>query len=264
MKNSPITTVFVFFVGLWCATSTLAQGLSLSTQTENSVGVSLSHYKYKEPGFMSLQANVLGIDYAGTYAFAPQWPQTQQTWFVRGELAYKTGRADYESTNGLSIAGTENWYGEVRALVGRDVQLGQSVLSPYIGMGLRQLHNDLRTENTLGYRRITRYLTLPIGVFHKQQWSQDSLLVTHLEYLHLVQGTHWAKLSDSSPFSSDVKLKQPKGQGIRAGALWRFDNWSMGPTFTYWKIDRSDPSGQIAVEPPNQTVEIGLKLNYLF
>ena len=263
MKYSATQHILVFCVGLSCATSTLAQGLSLNTQTENSVGVSLSHYKYKEPGFMSLRAKVMGIDFAGTYAFGPEWPQTQKTWFVRGELAYKTGRADYTSPRS-SIDGTENWYGEARALVGRDVQLGQSVLSPYIGLGLRQLHNDLRSENTLGYRRITRYVTLPLGVLHKQKWSQDSVLVTHLEYSHLVQGTHWAKFSDSSPFSSDVKLKQPKGQGIRAGALWRFDNWSMGPTLTYWNIDRSDPSGQTAVEPSNQTVEFGFKLNYLF
>jgi len=264
MKNSTQTTIFVFCIGLGCATSSLGQGLSLNTQTENSVGVSLSQYKYKEPGFMTLQAKVLGIDYVGTYAFAPQWPQKQQTWFLRGEMAYKTGQANYKSNNGISISDTENWFVEVRALVGRDVQLGQSVMSPYIGLGLRHLHNDLRAENTLGYRRVTRYFTMPFGVLHKQQWSPDSVLVTHLEYLHLVQGTHWAKFSDSSPFSSDVKLKLPRGHGIRAGALWRFNSWSMGPTLTYWNIDRSDPSGQTAVEPANQTIEFGLKLNYLF
>jgi hypothetical protein len=131
-------------------------------------------------------------------------------------------------------------------------------------LGLRQLHNDLRAENTLGYRRITRYVTLPIGVSHKQKWSKDSVLVTHLEYLHLVQGTHWAKFSDSSPLSADAKLKQPKGHGIRVGALWRFDNWSMGPSVTYWNIDRSDTMGQIWMEPSNQTIEIGFKLNYLY
>jgi hypothetical protein len=263
MKNSTNHHLWVYCVGLLCATSTLAQGQSLTTQTENSVGLSLSNYEYKEPGFMSLRAKVMGIDYAGTYAFTSQWPQTQQTWFVRGELAYKTGSADYTSPR-TSIDGTDTWYAEARALVGRDVQLGQSVLSPYIGLGLRQLHNDLRAENTLGYRRITRYVTLPIGVSHKQKWSKDSVLVTHFEYLHLVQGTHWAKLSDSSPFSSDVKLKQPKGQGLRVGALWRFDNWSMGPTLTYWNIDQSDPRGQTAIEPSNQTIEFGMKLNYLF
>jgi hypothetical protein len=263
MKNSANQHLLVFCVASLCATSTLAQDLSLTTQTENSVGLSLSHYKYKEPGFMSLQAKVVGIDYAGTYAFTSQWPQTQQTWFVRGELAYKTGRADYTSAQS-SVDGTENWYGEARALVGRDVQFGQSVLSPYIGLGLRQLHHDLRAENTLGYRRITRYVTLPLGVLHKQKWSKDSVLVTHLEYLHLVQGTHWAKLSDSSPFSSDVKLKQPKGQGLRVGALWRFDSWSMGPTLTYWNIDQSDPKGQPVIEPSNNTIEFGFKLNYLF
>jgi hypothetical protein len=263
MNNSFIQNIGFFCIGLWCASSTWAQGPSLNTQTENSVGVSLSHYKYKEPGFMSLEAKVMGIDYAGTYVFSPQWPQTQQTWFVRGEMAYKTGQADYSSAQ-YSISGTENRYVEASALVGRDVQLGQSVLSPYIGLGLRQLHNDLRADNTLGYRRITRYVTLPIGVMHKQRWSKDSVLVSHLEYLHLLQGTHWAKLSDASPFSSDVKLNQPKGQGIRASALWRFDNWSMGPTLTYWDIDRSDPRGQTAIEPANQTLELGLKLNYLF
>jgi hypothetical protein len=263
MKNSSHQNILVFCMGLLCSASTLAQGLSLTTQTEKSVGVSLSHYKYKEPGFMSLQAKVVGIDYAGTYAFAPQWPRIQQTWFVRGELAYQTGRADYTSVQS-SVVGTENWYGEARALVGRDVQFGQSVLSPYIGLGLRHLHNDLRAENSLGYRRITRYVTLPIGVSHKQKWSKDSVLVTHFEYLHLVQGTHWAKLSDSSPFSADVKLKQPKGHGIRAGALWRFDNWSMGPTLSYWNIDQSDPKGQSVIEPSNNTVEFGFRLNYLF
>jgi hypothetical protein len=58
-----------------------------------------------------------------------------------------------------------------------------------------------------------------------------------------------------------VRLDQPKGYGLRLGAMMRFDNWSVGPTLSYWNVAQSEVGGVPPVyEPKNTTYELGLKL----
>ncbi|MCX7168999.1 MAG: hypothetical protein NTY41_01575, partial [Proteobacteria bacterium] len=48
------------------AAPALAQNANLVTKTGNELGVSVSSYKYTEPGNMSIKATKIGFDYTGT------------------------------------------------------------------------------------------------------------------------------------------------------------------------------------------------------
>jgi hypothetical protein len=69
------------------------------------------------------------------------------------------------------------------------------------------------------------------------------------------------------PGLTDVENDQPTGYGLRGSVYYERNNWSFGPWFQYWNIDRSDTaSAGIAsgFEPENETTEIGLRLGYRF
>ena len=239
-----------------------AQSVDLMSKSENSVGVTLSHYKYDEPSYMSLTAALAGFELSRTQSLGTNWPNTDQSWFVRGDLRYALGKADYQSAQSGTLNDTPNWYLEARALVGKDFDLGNYVLAPYVGLGFRYLHNDLRTSDARqGYRRDSSYLALPIGLTHKMKLSNSSQLLTTLEYLHLIKGVQQARLSDENPTKQNVRLDQPKGYGLRLGAMMRFDDWSVGPTLSYWNVAQSEVGGVPSVfEPKNTSYELGLKL----
>ena len=231
-----------------------AQSADLATKSGAELGLSLSSYKYEEPSYMNLKATTLGFDYSGTYAFGAQWPQTNSAWFVQGDLRYASGKADYQSPISGSISGTPNWYMEARGLVGKDFNKGSYMLSPYIGLGYRHLYNNL------GYTRDSYYTSLPIGLTHKMNLDDRAQLWTTVEYMHLLSGVQKTKLA-----TQNVSLDQHKGSGWRFSVMKRFENWSMGPTLTYWRIPASDVGGSPAiVEPQNNTLELGLKLAYRF
>ena len=188
-----------------------AQSVDLMSKSENSVGVTLSHYKYDEPSYMSLTAALAGFELSRTQSLGTNWPNTDQSWFVRGDLRYAIGKADYQSAQSGTLNDTPNWYLEARALVGKDFDLGNYVLAPYVGLGFRYLHNDLRTSDARqGYRRDSSYLALPIGLTHKMKLSNSSQLLTTLEYLHLIKGVQQARLSDENPTKQNVRLDRPR------------------------------------------------------
>ena len=245
---------------LLCATAVFAQpyGMAqsggLATKTGVQVGLSLSDYKYEEPSFMTLKAKKIGLDYSGTYVMGAEWPNPENAWFLRGDLQYSTGKADYRSPISGALNGTTDWYFEARSLVGRDYNMGSYLLAPYIGLGFRHLLNDV------GYQRESNYTTLPIGVTHKMRLSAQSQLLTTVEYMHLIRGVQHTKLALQS-----VSLVQHSGYGLRLGVMKRFDTWSIGPTLTYWHMGPSDVGGQPPViEPKNTTYELGFKGVYHF
>jgi hypothetical protein len=252
-----------------------AQAVSdLSTKTENSLGVSLTNYKYKEPNVMQLKARKAGIDYAGTYAFGSSWPNSDQGWFFRGEARYAFGNADYSSPISGSIDNTKDWYYELRGLFGRDVSMGSYVLSPYAGLGFRYLYNDLRFSDTClngqggtrGYQRISTYQSAVLGLTHKVKTSGGAQLISSVEYMHLIKGKQKANLSEDTcrnPRDPNVSLNQNKGYGLRLTTAWRSGPWSVGPTITYWDIEQSATVSNW-FEPKNTTLEVGLKGSYHF
>ena len=236
------------------APSTFAQNEALASKSENSVGITLSSYKYDEPSYMTLKANKVGIDFSGTYAFGSQWPNPQQNWFVKGEFQTLSGKADYQSPFSGAISNTPNRSFELRALVGKDFEVGGVVFAPYVGLGYRHLYSNI------GYERTSTYNTLPIGVTHKMSTSGLTQLHTTVEYMHLLNGVHKVNL-----LSQNVSLDQRRGYGLRLSVMRRQEAWSMGPTLTYWNMPQSDVAGVLPVyEPQNKTIELGFKGAYRF
>ena len=45
--------------------------------------------------------------------------------------------------------------------------------------------------------------------------------------------------------------------------MWRVENWSFGPTITYWNIKDSEVVRNV-FEPKNKTTEFGFKTVYHF
>lgn len=236
------------------ASSAFAQSSDLATKSEKTVGLTLSSYKYDEPSYMTLKANKVGIDFSGTYAFGSQWPNPQQSWFLKGEFQSLSGKADYQSPFSGAISNTPNRSVEVRALVGKDFEIGGAVFAPYVGLGYRHLYSNI------GYERTSTYNTLPIGLTHKMSTSGLAQLHTTVEYMHLLNGDHKANL-----LSQNVRLDQRRGYGLRMSVMHRQDAWSMGPTLTYWNMSQSEVGGFLPVyEPLNKTLELGFKGAYRF
>lgn len=246
----------------------LAQRADLATKTANEVGVTVSSYKYTEPGVMSIKANKIGFDYTGTYALDAEWPNQSKGWFLRGDVRYATGKGDYSSNASGALNNRPDWYYEVRGLIGKDFAFGDYTLSPYAGLGYRHLFNDLRgvsSTGASGYRRESNYTSLPVGVTHKMNLSNQMQLHTALEYSRLIRGKQDSKLSDALPATADVSLRQRSGYGLRLGTMVRFATWSVGPTLTWWRIKESDRANAgLIVEPRNNTYEFGVKAAYNF
>lgn len=231
-----------------------AQNTELATKSEKTVGLTLASYKYDEPSYMTLKANKVGIDFSGTYALGSQWPNPQQGWFLKGEFQTLSGKADYQSPFSGAISNTPNRSVEVRALAGKDFEIGGAVFAPYVGLGYRHLYSNI------GYERTSTYSTLPIGVTHKMSTSGPAQLHITVEYMHLLSGEHKVNL-----LSQNVSLDQRRGYGLRLSVMHRQDTWSMGPTLTYWNMAQSEVGGVLPVyEPQNKTIELGFKCAYRF
>ena len=226
----------------------LAQTSSLHTVSESTLGISAFRYKYDEPGYMTLKANRLGLNYSVTYAAGTKWPNAANAWIYKAELAYSNGKADYTSPISGNLKDTPNMFYEARLLTGKDIDMGSYVLSPYIGVGYRHLVSDL------GYERTSTTTSMPIGFTHKVNLADNSQLHTTVEYTHLLSGVQKVQLIQK------VSMDQKSGYGLRFSVLRRIDTWSLGPTLTYWKLDKSQVGGLTPLyEPKNKTLEIGLR-----
>ncbi len=241
----------------------LAQTSALATRSESAVGLSASRYEYTERGIMSLNAMKIGVDLDSTFAFRGDWPDDKQVWFAGVHVRYAAGAADYSSPSSGSQSNTPDWYYSVKGVFGGDIPQGNYVLAPFVGLGYRYHFNDLRgltTTGAAGYRRESIYTTVSLGVTHRMALADQSLLVTTLEFSHLLEGTQKVKRSDLSSLLRDVTLKQRQGYGLRLNMMRRFAHWSIGPTIDYWSIADSDSGGSPAIyEPKNHTMEIGIK-----
>ena len=203
-------TCLPVYAVLLTANMAFAQSDDLLTQSETTLGVALNSYKYDEPSYMSLRAAMASFELSRTQSLGSQWPSTDQNWFVRGDLKYALGKADYSSVASGRLNNTPNWYMEARALVGKDFDMGNYVLAPYVGLGYRYLYNDLRTNDARqGYRRDSTYHFLPLGVTHTMKLPNRSNVLTTVEYLHLIKGVQKASLSDQNPVLENVRLLQP-------------------------------------------------------
>lgn len=262
----PALNAALIALALGALTAPLAQAQTrgLGTQAGEEVGVSVSTYTYDEPGYMDLKAAKIGVDYSITRTFPSSWPDQGDTSFLTGELRYANGDARYSNVSGTAARGLADWYWEARALMGLDIDMGGYVLAPYVGLGYRYLYNDLR-DLTNGYRRESHYISLPIGVTFRSRGSDQTQLLTTVEYAHLLRGTQKVLLSDIVSSFQDASLRQRTGSGLRLKVIKQYSDWSIGPTLTYWRVGASDSGGTpLVFEPKNNTVELGISIRRRF
>ncbi len=276
------STLFIVISTSCIALEILAQPEELTSSSE--IGLLASYYQYGEPDVMNLRGGNGGVDYLGTWAL-------NRSWFLRGDIILMVGKAKYDSYKTGSINGETNSYLDTRALCGRHLTFGESSVAPFVGLGYRYLYNDSRgisSNGANGYRRESNYLYAPIGLIHTMNLSEQSRLVTTIEFDSLLLGKQLSRTSDAGISYKDFTNTQKSGYGSRLSLMYQLDNWSIGPYLIYWHINNSDTvaapglrdcrSGDIGCnksgkifdpallmfEPQNYTLEAGLKVSYKF
>ena len=262
-RGKSIFIPFVMAALLLAAFLAHGQQTSLKTRPGMELGVTLSDYKYEEPSIdVTLKGYKTGLDFSAI-------GNTGGDWFMRGDAKYEYGKTDY--TGSGTKCCNPDWYYELRGTVGRDFEQATYSLSPFLGLGYRYLFNDSRgrsSTNAAGYRRRSEYVYLPVGTAHRLRLESNARLTTTLEYDYLIEGQQKSYLADTGiPGLRDVVNKQRSGHGFRGSMYYEKNNWSFGPWFQYWNIDRSDTASAgsfTGYEPKNKTTEIGLRLGFRF
>ncbi|HEX9182058.1 MAG TPA: outer membrane beta-barrel protein [Burkholderiales bacterium] len=251
----------------WALAGALFAGLAwaqdpLATRRGWEVGGQISHYRYEEPGFMSLDGPRFGV--SGAYTIVtPQRP------FLRVEGRASLGRLDYEGSGSLPDVPDQIF--EARVLAGGDFGNGRLRWSPYAGVAFRHLYNDLRgvsSTGAVGYQRESTYFYLPLGVTLRTPLGDGWVLAPQLEYDVFVRGEQRSYLSDTGLGLSDVTNRQDGGRGYRGQLMLERQRWTFGAWLQYWNIEDSDlqpiAPGVRVYEPANETREAGLELRYRF
>jgi hypothetical protein len=266
---------FIFITSITSLSSVHADEASINTTNGNELEISVSSYLYEEPSFgMSTKGDKFGIGHAGALLLDGDW-------FIKDDVRFVNGSVDYVGSG--FHAGVPDWYVEARGLVGRDIQLENAMYSPYVGFGYRYLFNDLRgysSSGSIGYRRESNYLYIPIGLTHRIKLDDSAVLATTLEFDHLLSGRQVTWLSDLSGYAgyagvTDLENRQGGGFGYRGAVMYEMNELAFGPFINVWRIDQSDfvprfmrCKGMVQwcvwSEPQNNTSEFGLRMRFRF
>lgn len=248
-----------------------AQGISLQTQRGGSLGLLVSDQSFdadRNGAFdMHLAGKKLGISGHFTQVLSNGWH-----WGGDARMAW--GSTTFSSAaRGSNSASPENLT-EVRFTTGRDLDLGGTVLSPYVGLGYRSVLSLLKGYTTSGHVSPTRdgnLVYMPVGLTHRFRLGADARLATTLEYDYLLQGTQRTQYTDIQGYISDLSVTQNKGRGLRLGLARETLRWSAGVYYHYWDIDESETGTYAntttvftATEARNITREVGLQIKYHF
>jgi hypothetical protein len=233
-----------------------------ATRAGLEIGLQGSRYKYEEPDFAELEGNRIGI--TGSYTSV-----ATNRWYSRFEGRYSYGRLDY--TGSGTMSGVPDQLLDARVLVGRDLERLGAVWSPYLGIGVRFVHNDLRgttSTGAIGYRRQSRYFYFPLGLTVRMRMGGGWVLAPQLEYDAFSNGDQRTYLSDADPSLADVSNNQRRGYGNRGRLAFEHGAWSFAAWYEYWNVRDSDiqpiGGGFAALEPANNTKEYGVELRYRF
>lgn len=237
----------------------------LATPTGFTLGVQGSDYVYREPTLgVELSGSKLGITASYTKNESREFP------FIRFDVRYADGRLKYEGSGTMNDVPDKNV--ETRMVFGKDFfPMGGYSMTPYVGLGYRYLHNDLRgttSTGALGYRRTSHYTYLPFGLNMRFHPASGWILAPTAEFDVFLGGRQESRLSDTGLGFSDASNGQGKGYGYRASFFIEKGHIAFGPWMHYWRIQKSDLAeigfGVADYEPKNWTREIGAELRYRF
>jgi hypothetical protein len=235
---------------------------SLATKGGWEEGAQFARYRYEEPGLMWLKGDRSGI--SGAYTALGL-----QEVHVRLEARFSYGELEYQGSG--TLRGVPDYLFEMRALVGKDMRAGGVVWVPFVGLGYRSLYNDLRgttSTGALGYRRLSRYWYVPMGLGLRLGIGAGLVLAPQVEYDAFTSGRQRSYLGDTGIGFNDVTNRQHHGRGYRAQLMLEGRRWAFGPWTHYWKVKDSDIQpiglGFAGLEPANWTRESGVELRYRF
>jgi hypothetical protein len=227
-----------------------------------------SHYRYAEPDKMYEKGNKIGLAVKYTDLL-------QDDKFLSAGIRLATGKNTYVGSG--TLYGIPDTLLEWRIVEGDDFVFDEFSLSPYAGLGYRVLYNDTRgvtSTGARGYRRLSQYLYIPIGLTHRIALDDNpSRIATTLEYDLFLSGRQRSYLSDTGLGYPDMSNDQRGGHGLKASIAYEVPHWSFGVFADYWKITMSDPAyfygggGTILFagwEPDNNTHESGIFVKYRF
>lgn len=267
IEMGKLMVVLAFFASAVSVAPAMAQGLPTRPGLE--LGIEGFKYGYEETSLdVELAGNKVGLTAAYTF--------TANQWFAKADISYAYGKLRYSSPDGVST-GVPDTSTEGRVIGGRDFFPGTNLaVSPYIGIGYRQLFNDSRGETTngaVGYRRYSNYLYVPIGATARVRAYNGWMIALNGEYDYFIRGKQVSKLTDTGfPGIPDIRNSQGEGYGIRGSLMFEKGKWSFGPWIHGWMIEKSDvvviPLGDDFrvgfQEPENKTWEMGVQVTYRF
>jgi hypothetical protein len=185
-------------------------------------GAEMYMYTYEEPGVMNNEGLFYGI-------FSSLTKRTSRNKHVKSlkdvlrdnnkinmyrlDFRFAFGTVDYESDYlgvPVTIDDIPDWMLETRGIIGYDIPLEDSVLTPYIGLGYRYLNDDSsedrqdyfipalgQTINLRGYERESNYFYVPIGVEWVKQMDKTWSVKLNAEFDILVYGLQVSHLEDT-------------------------------------------------------------------
>ncbi|MGE4352095.1 MAG: autotransporter outer membrane beta-barrel domain-containing protein [Bdellovibrionales bacterium] len=239
-----------------------------TTSLEGGIQGSIYHYHEKDLG-VKLDGEQFGFHLIGSLALGSQW-------FTKMDGRASGGVVEYEGSGKSET--NPNYEAEVRWTLGRDFVKDRFVISPYVGVGYRYLHSDVRgvtSVNAHGYQRDNHMVFVPIGVQPKMQFASGDRVSLTLEYDPMISGWQHSYLSDVYAGYPDLMNRQTAGYGLRGDLMYEKAKWSFGPYVNYWNINQSDEKCKTGndgvyayticgVEPHNHTLEYGIQLRYRF
>lgn len=239
----------------------------LQTKGGFAVGGQFFDYQYEEPGLM----NNKGIKF-GAFVDLTQRAGNGGYWTLGARYAY--GDVTYTGSGTKEDNPDRIW--DFRFIFGKDIKVVKHALSPYIGLGYRNLYNDLRgttSANAVGYRRDSQYLYIPLGVTYRLPLGKYSRLSTTVEYDYLIEGRQKSYLADVGPvyeavYGNPVNT-QRNGHGKKFNIAIEQRHWAFGVFYNYWDIGQSQINYYLGgaayiYEPENSTKETGIQIRYHF
>jgi hypothetical protein len=238
---------------------------SLETRSGLAVGGQLFDYKYEEPTVMNNKGTKIGV-------FVDITQRTSNSWYWIAGARYARGDVTYTGSGTKEDNPDHLW--EFHYVMGRDIKIFKHALSPYAGVGYRNLYNDLRgitSTGAVGYRRDSQYLYLPLGATYRIPLGPNNRLSTMIEYDYLIEGRQKSYLATDAGAGvyGDPVNKQKSGHGTKFNISLEREHWAYSIFYNRWNIDRSElvyvlGGAAYVYEPENNTKEVGFQLKYHF
>ena len=166
---------------------------------------------------------------------------------------------------------------EFQSLIGGNIHIGKSKVTPFIGFGIRYWNDTIMGAG--GYEREILYYYSPIGVQMVSPLSDSWFWSLNAEYDLFWKGQVKSHLSDVDPGFNDPEVNQNFGDGFGIRFSLQFKNkisekfsWYIEPFFRYWDVGDSDTAIlafndvpiALVYEPENNTTSYGLYIGFEF